>query len=183
MKHEKEILKPTDNTQKVSIDDGADTAQINPAPGGDNRPMECGDEATQLRAAVAELNDKYLRARAEIENTRRRAALDTDAAARSRAVAVAENFLPLVDAINAALAHDPANPGLIALGRAADGALSKTGITKIESIGHKMNPMFHNVVSTMPKEDKDTDIIVQELQTGYMFGDTVLRNSMVVVAK
>jgi len=97
---------------------------------------------------------------------------------------VAENFLPLVDAIDAALSHDPENEGLRSLGKAAESALAKIGITRIESLGQKINPMLHNAISTQPAcKDTAADIITRELQTGYMFGDTVLRNAMVVVAK
>ena len=57
--------------------------------------------------------DKYLRAVAEIENTRRRAAIDADAAARNRAMSVARHFLPVIDAAYAALSHNPDDEGII----------------------------------------------------------------------
>ncbi len=70
----------------------------------DNMPgpddVQC--DTSGLEKEIVELNDKYLRAMAELENTRRRAAIDAESAARARAISIAENFLPLVDAINAA---------------------------------------------------------------------------------
>ncbi|MCL2017704.1 MAG: nucleotide exchange factor GrpE [Alphaproteobacteria bacterium] len=141
------------------------------------------DEIQQLREQIAELSDKYLRARAEAENTKRRASIDCDAAARTRAMLVAENFLPLIDAIDAAFAHAPDDSGIQTMASAAGGALAKVGILKIESVGQKLNPQFHNAVSTVETDDAESGIITEELQTGYMFGDTVLRTAMVIVAK
>ena len=140
-------------------------------------------ELEQLRGLVAELSDKYLRARAEAENTKRRASIDCDAAARTRAMAVAENFLPLIDAIDAAAAISPKDAGIQSMAAAANSALIKVGIVKVESVGQKLNPMFHNAVSVAAKDGVAPDTIVEELQSGYMFGDTVLRTAMVIVVK
>jgi molecular chaperone GrpE len=162
-----------------------------------NEPLEstnypgCSAEAEDLRESLANMTDKYMRAAAEIENTRRRAALDAENLARARAISVAENFLPIVDAITAALNHDQKNEGLATLARAADAALSKTGITRIETVGQPLNPMLHNAIQAIevPVSDEPCTIktipntIVGELQSGYMFFDTVLRTAMVVVAK
>ncbi|MDR1361539.1 MAG: nucleotide exchange factor GrpE [Rickettsiales bacterium] len=137
----------------------------------------------ELQNQLAELNDKYLRTLAELENTRRRGALDASSAARARAVSTAENFLPLIDAIGAAGVHSPDDAGIAALAAAAGGVLSKVGITKIESVGQTLNPQFHNAIQLEESASAAAGTITQELQTGYMFGDTVLRPAMVVVAK
>ena len=142
--------------ETVSIED-AKTAE--PAP---------ESEIDTLRAQLSEMNDKYLRLAAELENTRRRSAIDAESRARNRAMAVAEKILPVMDAIESAFAQ--------------------IGITKIESIGTVLNPMFHNAIqmvdcpsNTDPKPAPNT--IVDEMQSGYMFGDTVLRTAMVIVCK
>ena len=155
-----------------------------------NEPIIETPELEQLRAQVAELSDKYLRARAEVENTKRRAAIDCDTAARIRAVSVAENFLPLVDAIGAALNLSPDDSGVKAMAVVADAALAKIGIERIESVGQKLNPALHNAVSVAepsPQSDAEalpiSGTIIEELQTGYTFGEAVLRTAMVIVAK
>ncbi|MDR0967959.1 MAG: nucleotide exchange factor GrpE [Rickettsiales bacterium] len=131
---------------------------------------------------ITELNDKYLRAMAELENTRRRAAMDAAAAARSRGISVAEKFLPLLDAINSALVHNSENADFVVMARAADGALETAGITRIKSVGEKLNPALHNAIQT-EKSDMEHGTITQELQSGYTYGDAVLRPAMVVVAE
>jgi molecular chaperone GrpE len=141
------------------------------------------NQAEQLRNQIAELSDKYIRAMAEVENTRRRARVDMESALRTRAMAVAESFLPLIDAIGAAAAHSPDDSGITALVTAANSVLANVGIVRIETIGQTLNPQFHNAVSTEESQHAQAGAIISELQSGYMFGDTILRPAMVVVAK
>ncbi|MBP5707664.1 MAG: nucleotide exchange factor GrpE [Alphaproteobacteria bacterium] len=140
-------------------------------------------EIDKLNAQIAELNDKYLRVAAELENTRRRAAIDLDAAARNRAMSVARYFLPVIDAVSVALSHSPDDAGILAMSRAIESACANIGMVKIESVGQKLNPQFHNAVQVIDVADTESNTIVEEMQSGYMFGDTVLRPAMVIVAK
>lgn len=177
--------------EEVSLTDAAPTAAApeNPAaPDAENADAGCGAQVDALIAEVRELNDKYLRMAAELENTRRRAALDVESVSRSRAMSVAKNFLPVMDAIQAALQHAPDDAGIQSMARAMDAAFAQVGIVKIESLGQKLNPQFHNAIQVIdapadadPKPESNT--VLTEMQTGYMFGDTVLRTAMVVVAK
>lgn len=154
--------------ESVSVDD---------APAKDNIDIE------KLQNQLAEMNDKYLRLAAELENTRRRAALDAESRARNRAMGVAEKILPVMDAVDAALKHAPNDEGIKSMSRALESAFAQIGITKIESVGEKLNPMFHNAIQVVDTPDTEPNTIVNEMQTGYMFGDTVLRTAMVIVAK
>ena len=138
-----------------------------------------------LNNKIAELNDKYLRVAAELENTRRRAGLDIESVSRNRAMGVAEKILPVMDAVQAALKHNPEDEGIKTMERALQNAFAQIGIVKIESVGEILNPQFHNAIQMVdkPNESTPTNTIVDELQMGYMFGDTVLRTAMVVVSK
>ena len=138
-----------------------------------------------LNNKIAELNDKYLRVAAELENTRRRAGLDIESVSRNRAMGVAEKILPVMDAVQVALKHNPEDEGIKTMERALQNAFAQIGIVKIESVGEILNPQFHNAIQMVdkPEESTPTNTIVDELQTGYMFGDTVLRTAMVVVSK
>jgi len=142
------------------------------------------DEIAEMTAQIADLNDKYLRTAAELENTRRRAAIDSESRARSRAMSVAEQFLPVMDAIDAALKHTPNDEGIKSMARAMESAFEHIGITRIKAIGETLNPTLHNAIQVMPAQgNTKSNTIVEEMQPGYMFGDTVLRTAMVVVAK
>ena len=139
----------------------------------------------QLNTKIVELNDKYLRTAAELENTRRRSALDIESVSRNRAMGVAEKILPVMDAVQSALKHNPNDEGIKSMERALQNAFTQIGITKIESVGEKLNPQFHNAIqiADKPNDKTETNTIIEELQTGYMFGDSVLRTAMVVVSK
>ena len=139
----------------------------------------------QLNNKIAELNDKYLRIAAELENTRRRASIDIESVSRNRTMSVAEKILPVMDAIDAALSHNPDDEGIKTMQRAMQNAFSQIGITRINSVGEILNPQFHNAIQMVDKPDDNTatNTIVSELQPGYMFGESVLRPAMVVVSK
>ncbi len=155
----------------------------------DDASNESTCDATQsgteeLAAQIAELNDKYLRVAAELENTRRRAALDAESAARNRAMGVVEKILPVMDAVDAARKHNPDDEGIKTMARALESAFAQIGVVRIESIGQPLNPQFHNAIQVIPAPDGATpNTITDEMQPGYMFGDNVLRTAMVVVCK
>lgn len=93
-----------------------------------------------------------------------------------------------MDAIQAAQSHAPDDAGIQSMAAAMNDAFAQIGITKIESVGQILNPQFHNAIQVVdapadanPKPQPNT--IMSELQTGYMFGDTVLRTAMVTVCK
>lgn len=137
----------------------------------------------KLTAQLAEMNDKYLRLAAELENTRRRAALDAESRARNRAMSVAEKILPVMDAIDAALKHNPYDTGIQSMARAMESAFEQIGIVRINSIGETLNPIQHNAIQVIDVPDAKSNTIVDEMQPGYLYGDTILRTAMVIVAK
>jgi len=139
----------------------------------------------QLNDKIAELNDKYLRVAAELENTRRRASIDIETISRNRSMSVVEKFLPVIDAVEAALKLTPNDEGIKSMSSAIKSACAQIGIVKIESLGQVLNPQLHNAIQIIdkPTEDTKTNTILEEMQTGYMFGDTVLRTAMVIVSR
>lgn len=171
--------------EKIKVDTVSvqDTNVEGKAPEKDTDVVIEPTEVDKLNAKIAELNDKYLRVAAELENTRRRAAIDSENMARNRAMSVARHFLPVIDAVDAALTHNPDDAGINAMLRAVQSACANIGMVKIETVGQKLNPQFHNAVQVIEKENTESNTIVEEMQSGYMFGDTVLRPAMVVVSK
>ena len=174
MEEKKENLQESE-IQSVSINEAKDKIS------NDNQT----EIIEQLNSKIVELNDKYLRTAAELENTRRRSALDIESVSRNRAMSVAGKILPVMDAVQSALKHNPEDAGIKSMEKALQNAFAQIGITKIESVGEKLNPQFHNAIQMVDKPDDktETNTIVEELQSGYMFGDTVLRTAMVVVSK
>lgn len=175
--------------ESVSVDSGAQTPDSANAP---DTPTPDTDtdtaELDALKTEFNELNDKYLRAVAELENTRRRATLDIESTARNRTMSVVKHFLPVMDAVDAALKHAPDDAGIQSMARAMESAFAQIGIVKIESVGQPMNPQFHNAIQVVPapadaNPAPQPNTIASEMQAGYMFGDSVLRTAMVAVYK
>lgn len=164
-------IKNQEEQKELNLDDDKKTE--------DNKDSEI----EVLNNKIAELNDKYLRAVAETENIKRRSILDSESIARNRSINITKNFLPLIDAIFAASVHSPDDEGIKSLVKTLESTLVKIGITKIETVGEVLNPSFHNAIQIVEEKDKKTNTIISEMQSGYMFGDTVLRSAMVVVAK
>lgn len=175
------------NTEKNINEVAVDTVSVSgSAPCPDDVADECAPTVAELAALKTEfneLNDKYLRTVAELENTRRRAALDIESRGRASAMNVAKQILPVMDAVQAAQKITPDDPGIESMARAIESAFTQIGITKIESVGQVLNPQFHNAIQVVATDDAKPNTIVQEMQAGYMFGDTVLRTAMVVVSK
>jgi len=164
-------IKNQEEQKELNLDDDKKTE--------DNKDSEI----EVLNNKIVELNDKYLRAVAETENIKRRSILDSESIARNRSINITKNFLPLIDAIFAASIHSPDDEGIKSLVKTLESTLVKIGITKIETVGEVLNPSFHNAIQIVEEKDKKTNTIISEMQSGYMFGDTVLRSAMVVVAK
>lgn len=167
-------------TESVSIDD----APVSDAPS----TTDSEKQIAQLNAQIAELNDKYLRLAAELENTRRRSALDAESRARNRAMGIAEKILPVMDAVDAAVMHSPDDAGIKSMAMALESAFSQIGISRIKSVGEILNPAYHNAVQvTDASPDADPrpapNTILSEIQAGYTYCDNILRPAMVIVSK
>lgn len=181
------------------------TAEGRPGAANENAPPQGAyiDERTQLEAQVvkleaqaAELKDKYLRAHAEMENTRRRAERDV-ADARNYSIAgfardmlnVADNLGRALDAVDP-MAREAAEGTLRSLldgvdltGRELLKSLEKHGVKRIDPKGQKFDPNFHQAMFEVPDESVPAGTVVQVVQPGYGIGERVLRPAMVGVAK
>ena len=168
----------TDDNKEVKIEEVSISDTIdNTSATAENTKIE------ELTQQLADMNDKYLRLAAELENTRRRSALDAQSRARNSAMSVAQKILPVMDAVSAALKHAPDDAGIKSMALALESAFKDIGITKIESVGQTLNPIHHNAIQVIESPEHASNTIVDEMQTGYMFDDTVLRTAMVIVAK
>jgi molecular chaperone GrpE len=145
--------------------------------------------STGLQGRVDELTGDLQRLQAEFLNYKRR---EGDAKAELLTIAkrdVIMQVLPILDNIDRALAHRPAEladnawaGGVEQVGKQATEALTKLGVTKIESAGRPFDHNLHEAISYEDGEG-DQEIVVEELQPGYKIGDTVIRHAMVKVGR
>lgn len=152
------------------------------------------DRIAALEAELAEAKAAVLYARADAQNSLRRAEKE---AADSRAYAVtgfARDLLSVSDnlarglaAISPELREDEKLKGLVtgfeATGRELEAVFARHGITRIESDGQKLDPNRHQAMFEVPTADAEPGTIVQEMQSGYMLKDRLLRPALVGVAK
>lgn len=149
---------------------------------------------TQLAEAQTkydEMEDKYLRAEAEIANMTQRFKKEQEMLLKYEGQDLARDILPVIDNLNRALqiqADDEASQqlkkGIEMVARDMEKALSSNNVTKIDSLGQKFDPTLHQAVQTVPAEDgQDPETVVQVFQDGYKLKDRVLRPAMVVVAQ
>ena len=141
---------------------------------------------------IAELNDKNLRLMAEFENFRKRTDREKEQMFENGAKSVIEKVLPVIDNFERALdmtasegheENDPFMEGMQKVYRQLMDELEKIGVKPIEAVGTEFNPEFHNAVMQVDSEEFDSGIVASEMQKGYMYNDSVVRHSMVGVAK
>lgn len=152
---------------------------------------ECEKEADKIQnltAQVEEWQNKYLRAYADAENSKRRAEIDAKNLVDYKVSNFARDMLPLFDNLSLAInsIKDSVNEniltGLKAVMENFETSLKRNGITKIETVGKKFNPAEHRVVSQI-ESDAEPDTIIQEFQSGWKLGDKVIREAMVATSK
>ena len=152
---------------------------------------ECEKEADKIQnltAQVEEWQNKYLRAYADAENSKRRAEIDAKNLVDYKVSNFARDMLPLFDNLSLAInsikdsVDENILTGLKAVMENFETSLKRNGITKIETVGKKFNPAEHRVVSQI-ESDAKPDTIIQEFQSGWKLGDKVIREAMVATSK
>jgi len=170
-----------------------DLAASVPMPAPDGAPSAVQAETsvevqlTELQARLAEINDAFLRARADAENTRRRAEEEMSKARKYAIESFAESLLPVMDSLQAAVAQPDAATAQVLEGVAATlrqltTALERNKVIEIAPpAGTKFDPRHHQAISVVPAE-QDANTVVAVLQKGYLISDRVLRPALVTVA-
>ncbi|EDT38789.1 nucleotide exchange factor GrpE [Burkholderia ambifaria] len=149
---------------------------------------EAADAAlAEAQAKVAELQESYLRAKAETENVRRRAQDDVSKAHKFAIESFAEHLLPVLDSLEAAVGDTSGDITKVREGveltlRQLTSALEKGRVVAINPVGEKFDPHQHQAISMVPAE-QEPNTVVTVLQKGYMIADRVLRPALVTVAQ
>jgi len=160
-----------------------------------------GDEEISLEEALAELRSDLeaskqdvLYAKAEAQNVRRRAEKDVSDARAYASTGFARDILSVSDNLARAMDSLPSETrddeklkgfvaGLEATQRELEKVFGQNGITRIASMGLPLDPNQHQAMMEIPTNDQEPGTIVQEMQSGYMIKDRLLRPAMVGVAK
>jgi molecular chaperone GrpE len=142
----------------------------------------------ELQARADENWDRYLRAAAETENVRKRAARDVEHARRYALEAFAKEMLSVRDSFEMGIeAADTADAASLVEGSAATlklltSTLERFGISEVDPIGEPFDPELHEAISMQPSADAEPGSVLLVAQKGYALNGRLLRPAMVVVA-
>ena len=159
-------------------------------PGGNaevGSPEALQAQLAELQARHAEVSDAYLRAKAEAENTRRRADEEMAKARKFAIESFAESLVPVKDSLEAAIAIQNATneqllEGVHATLRQLAQALERNKVIEVNpAAGSKFDPHQHQAISVVPAE-QEANTVVAVLQKGYLIAERVLRPALVTVA-
>lgn len=145
-------------------------------------------EIEDLKAKLAEEQDKYMRLYAEYDNFRRRSAKEREGVYSDAYCDALQNILPIIDNLERATQYSSADPdspmakGIDLTIKSCVEALNKMGVYEIEALGKQFDPNFHNAVMHVDDDAVGENEIVEVFMKGYVKGDKVLRFSMVKVA-
>lgn len=149
-------------------------------------------ELDAARSEATEHKDKFLRAKAEMENIRRRAELDVASAHKYGVERFASEIVAVRDSLDLASTLELANnadaiqkmhEGLQLTLKLLDTVFEKFGITLIDPKGEKFDPNRHQAISSVESTETPPNHVVTVVQKGYWLRDRVLRPAMVVVSK
>jgi molecular chaperone GrpE len=151
------------------------------------------DRIAELEKQLAEANSKVLYAAADTQNVRRRLEAEKEQASSYAAAQFARDMLAIKDhldralaAVNEELRADKVASqflaGIESTSRELDQVFARHGVTRIKSVGEKLDPHRHQAMVEMPS-DQEPGTIVEEMQAGYMMKDRLLRPALVAVAK
>jgi molecular chaperone GrpE len=144
------------------------------------------NEASELKAQNADLAEQFLRAKAEAENTRRRAEEDMSKARKFAVESFAESMLAVADSLEAGLAVQEATREQLREGSEATlmqlkSALERHKVIQIDpAAGARFDPHQHQAIGVVPA-DQEPNTVVTVLQKGYLIAERVLRPALVMV--
>ena len=186
-----EIIKNKDENLEDSISTKNDEPQVE-ADSTEEENEESEEE--RLQEEVRTLKEDKIRVLAEMENLRKRFDREKIDSIKYGSVNFARDILSPGDNLERALSainQEEDHPqsiknlieGLKMVQKEFSSALEKNGISKINSMNKKFDPNLHQAMMEVERDDLDEGIVVQEIQTGYMMHDRLLRPAMVGVSK
>ncbi|MGW1894313.1 nucleotide exchange factor GrpE [Streptomyces sp. NPDC002004] len=142
----------------------------------------------QEAAALVEMEDRWRRALADLDNVRKRHAKELERVRSTERARTAAAFLPVIDNLELALAHAGSDPsavleGVKAVRDQAVDVLRMLGYPRYEDTGVPFDPSRHEVVGVVEDPGAEPNAVVQVVRPGYGEGEDQLRPASVMVSK
>ncbi|MBO3746125.1 nucleotide exchange factor GrpE [Streptosporangiaceae bacterium NEAU-GS5] len=158
---------------------------------GEQAPLAQAVTSAETDAKLAELEDRWLRAAADLDNLRKRISRDAERIRTEERSRVVAEWLPVLDNLDLALSHavrggngvDAVLEGVRAVRDQAVTLLAKLGYPRDDETGVPFDPTRHEAVTTIERDDAAPGTVVEVLRPGYGGGERQLRPAIVAVAK
>ena len=150
------------------------------------QPKKEHEKIDSKEAKIKELTDTLQRVQAEFENYKKRCERDSSEFVKIANAELIKKLLPTLDDFELALkncrAKDDFYKGIELIYSHLIEALQSQGLKHIEAVGKKFDPYFHEALLT-EESDQEENIILEEMQKGYLLNDKVIRHTKVKVSK
>ncbi len=172
----------------VDADTGTPEAAM-PAPEAGHEQQDLVARLAQAEAAAKQAQEQYLRCLAEMDNVRKRAQRDIEAANRYGLERFAQELLPVKEGLDLAVENaDKADRDSLAAGQAATRqllakAFERMGIVELDPLGEPFDPEKHEAMLVQPSASVEPDSVLTVVQRGYALNGRLLRPARVIVAK
>lgn len=149
---------------------------------------ELREALSRAEATAADNWNRYLRSVAEMENVRKRAIRDIDAARRAGIEKLATELLVIADTLEMGLeSGTTASAESLLAGKEATlrlllAAFEKFNIEVVDPVGYRFDPQLHEAMSMQPSNTAEPNSVLAVMQKGYRIGDRLLRPARVIVA-
>jgi molecular chaperone GrpE len=145
------------------------------------------DELRELRERNAELEDRWKRALADLDNYRKRAQREVEWRVGEAREALLRDLFAAIDSVERALQmaspDEPLYAGVRALLAQLEESLARHGVRRLGAAGEPFDPERHEVVAVRDTDEVPDRTIVEVARSGFALGDRVLRPAQVVVAR
>jgi len=148
------------------------------------------DALAQKEKEAKENYDKWIRCQAEFENYKKRQERDRVEFCRYANEGIIKELLPTLDNLERAIEHSRDGSATESLLEGVEltlngllDALKRQGLKRIEAVGEKFDPNFHEAVMTEENDQVEDMTVLSEVLKGYLLHDRVIRPSMVVVSR
>jgi molecular chaperone GrpE len=164
---------------------GAPAVRDEPGKAGERPPPD--GELNELRERNAQLEERWKRALADLDNYRKRAQREVEWRVGEAREALLADWLAAVDSVERALrmasTDEPLYAGVRALLEQLESALARHGVTRIGAAGEPFDPERHEVVAVRETAEVPDRTALEVARSGFALGDRVLRPAQVVVAR
>ncbi len=181
-----------ENTNEEETDEAEDESENSDEKGKEKKEKKSlfGKKKNPLQDQLDDMKDKYMRQVAEFDNFRKRTEKEKAQMFDNGAASVLTKVLPVVDNFERGLSIIPEDKkddsfvqGMDMIYKQVLKFLEDMDVKPIEALGKEFDPNLHNAVMQVESDEYEEGVVAQELQKGYTYHDTVIRHSMVAVAK